>query len=214
MIPVKLAPEPLSFHETVRVPGQEFLRSQGIQNLADKPTGKIDWSNYQFWRICSKDLYDSYQGICCYVGMRINGPLFVNEKSVEHFIPKSIQPFLAYEWSNYRLACRKANSDRGTKPVIDPFTVCPNEFRLNLLNGELYPDPSLSDKRRLQVLETINNIGLNQNFWSRLRLQYYNYYLNNLKGTSIIELQEFLEKNAPIVLAELKRPVRKIIISD
>ena len=111
--------------------------------------------------------------------MRINNSSNRFEShSVEHFIPKSINPWLAYEWDNYRLACRKANSDRDKKPVIDPFLVGPDDFRLDLFTQKLFPNPILSKQKQQEVKDTIDNIDLNCDYWVKNRQNYYCEYLN------------------------------------
>ena len=105
MIPVKPAPEPSTFKKKVREPGRDFLKNLGITKQGDI-ADNIPWDKARFWAKCSKELDSAYNYICCYVGMRINNSSNRFEShSVEHFIPKSINPWLAYEWDNYRLAC-------------------------------------------------------------------------------------------------------------
>lgn len=147
MIPVKPAPEPSKFNKKVREPGRDFLKNLGITKQGDV-ADNIPWDKARFWAKCYKELDSAYNYICCYVGMRINNSSNRFEShSVERFIPKSINPWLAYEWDNYRLACRKANSDRDKKPVIDPFLVGPDDFRLDLFTQKLFPNPILSKQK-------------------------------------------------------------------
>lgn len=178
MIPVKPAPEPSTFNKKVREPGRDFLKNLGITKQGDV-ADNIPWDKARFWAKCSKELDSAYNYICCYVGMRINNSSNRFEShSVEHFIPKSINPWLAYEWDNYRLACRKANSDRDKKPVIDPFLVGPDDFRLDLFTQKLFPNPILSKQKQQEVKDTIDNIDLNCDYWVKNRQNYYCEYLN------------------------------------
>lgn len=50
---------------------------------------------------------------CCYCERKIEASL-----AVEHVQPKSINPALALEWSNFLLGCTNCNSTKGDEPVI------------------------------------------------------------------------------------------------
>lgn len=194
MIPVKPAPEPSTFNKKVREPGRDFLKNLGITKQGDV-ADNIPWDKARFWAKCYKELDSAYNYICCYVGMRINNSSNRFEShSVEHFIPKSINPWLAYEWDNYRLACRKANSDRDKKPVIDPFLVGPDDFRLDLFTQKLFPNPILSKQKQQEVKDTIDNIDLNCDYWVKNRQ---NYYCEYLKMESEEEGRKYLQKKTP-----------------
>lgn len=213
MIPVKPAPEPELFDEEVRRPGQAFLKQLGVSKNIPSQI-QIPWSRGRFWSKCADSLEKSYNHICCYVAIKINGSNSHEKRSVEHFIPKSISPWLAYEWSNLRLACRKANSNRGTKPVIDPFLVKPDDFRLDLFTFELFPNPELAVERQNQIRETIYNIDLNNDYWKKIMQKYYLQHIENIKLMDSNASNKFLFDNAPIVLAEVQRLPKKIIVED
>ena len=208
---LKPAPEPSTFNKKVREPGRDFLKNLGITKQGDV-ADNIPWDKARFWAKCYKELDSAYNYICCYVGMRINNSSNRFEShSVEHFIPKSINPWLAYEWDNYRLACRKANSDRDKKPVIDPFLVGPDDFRLDLFTQKLFPNPILSKQKQQEVKDTIDNIDLNCDYWVK---NGQNYYCEYLKMESEEEGRKYLQKNAPILLAELLRPSQKTTVVE
>lgn len=128
-----------------------------------------------------------------------------DSSSVEHFIPKSTLPALAYEWSNYRLASRKVNKFRDKKDILDPFKVENGWFRLEVAGGDLYANPDLPDLLKEQVEKTILNLGLNEDWCIRRRQQYYNVY-NTLceQGHSTEKITQYLSENAPILLVELR----------
>lgn len=202
MINVQRQPEPADFDEKVRKPGLKYLK------LAGK-TGKIDWKSPKatVWRNCRNELYAAYKGLCCYVAMHIS-PSTVNKNdlysaSVEHFIPKSQRPELAYEWSNYRLASRKANSDRQTKSVLDPFLVKNDWFELELFSGEVNPNPTLPKNLLSKVINTINNLNLNDYHWKKLRVKYFANYNLAIKNANteeeVLIAQKYLKEFAPIV---------------
>ena len=213
MIPIKPAPEPKSFDKNVRQPGLQFLNELGISKPYDGRV-RIPWKDGRFWRECIDLLEDSYHHTCCYVGMRINNSNSDKHRSVEHFIPKSLDPWLAYEWSNYRLSCRKANTDRGSKTVLDPFLVDPNDFRLDLFSFELFPNPDLPLNKQSEVQATIDNIDLNNSYWKTNRQKYYIEYIKTQKISQNTLGEQFLLHYAPIVLAEINRNVSIIKIMD
>ena len=97
MIRVQEKPEPEVFHATVRVKGQRYFLSKGIDPQNPLPEGvKLN----PYWRDCLDDLYYAYDGVCAYLAIyfeRVTGTA-----TVDHFIAKSSNPALAYEWSNYR----------------------------------------------------------------------------------------------------------------
>jgi len=53
-------------------------------------------------------MYEAYDGVCAYTGMRMHRVL--SDPTIDHFVPKSKRPDLAYEWTNYRLALAKVDS--------------------------------------------------------------------------------------------------------
>src|SRR5260370_26159447 len=124
MIPVRPYPEPDIFDELVRIPGNSFLR----QLSGSKPTTK-QWSHQNHWKHILPQLCNYYHRICSYYAHWIpSGACFAN---VDHYIPKSVKPELAYEWSNYRLACPQANTwKKEYLDVLDPFVIKDDWFIL------------------------------------------------------------------------------------
>lgn len=116
MIPVAPQPEPQGFDSGVRQRGKSFLAAN---------PGATKLPNY--WKNTATDLYTAYKGICASTCM-----YFVAPGSVDHFVPKSRRPDLAYEWSNYRLALPQVNSYKGDSvDVLDPFVVPEGWFILD-----------------------------------------------------------------------------------
>ena len=92
----------------------------------------------------------------------------------------------------------------------------------NLANGItrsgafcLLPTPNycLTDPKQKQqeVKDTIDNIDLNCDYWVKNRQ---NYYCEYLKMESEEEGRKYLQKNAPILLAELLRPSQKTTVVE
>lgn len=92
MIPLQLMPEPQNFDLNVRQKGALFL------NKVPNPNYK-DFVGKDYWRKAAKELYSSYRSICAYSCIYLP----TSPGVVDHFLPKTKYPQLAYEWSNYNL---------------------------------------------------------------------------------------------------------------
>ncbi|PMS25284.1 hypothetical protein C0Z19_10045 [Trinickia soli] len=78
-------------------------------------------------------------------------------------MPKTKDPSLAYEWSNFRLCRAKLNHRKGEHDdVLDPYVLAEGWFRFNFTTFELYPDPDLSDDDKKKVNATIVRFELNE----------------------------------------------------
>ena len=98
MIPVTLKTEPADFNARVRIPGQKFLEKY------PNPT-KEDWTKRKgnkIYQRASKPLWEKYNKICAYSAEWLPS----SDKSIDHFIPKSVDTNQAFEWNNYRLCLR------------------------------------------------------------------------------------------------------------
>lgn len=195
MIPVAEQPEPKDFDAKVRSKGLAHLESKGI--ALDKPLPpKADIQPY--WRACLTELHQAYEGVCAYLGVHFERVM--GGASVDHFIAKSANAGLAYEWSNYRLACSTMNSrKRDYDDVLDPFYLAPGLFRLQLSTGHIYPNPQLEARALRVVEETIERLGLDDPQCRRLRSNWYQEYLeHNLPS-------DYLRKKSPFVWQEAER---------
>lgn len=195
MIPVAEQPEPKDFDAKVRSKGLAHLKSKGI--ALDKPLPpKADIQPY--WRACLAELHQAYEGVCAYLGVHFERVM--GGASVDHFIAKSANAGLAYEWHNYRLACSTMNSrKRDYDDVLDPFYLAPGLFRLQLSTGHIYPNPQLEARALRVVEETIERLGLDDPQCRRLRANWYQEYLeHNLPS-------DYLRKKSPFVWQEAER---------
>ena len=95
------------------------------------------------------------------------------ESSVDHFVPKTVNPALAYEWSNYRLSSLKLNSYKGDHTdVLDPFYILRDWFVLNFTNFLVEPNAELDARIEVDVRRTIDVLRLNRdNALVNLRLR-------------------------------------------
>ena len=191
LIPIQPQPEPAAFSQKVRDPGNAFLRD------VPQPTTR-EWKNRAYWQRVLPDLYQIYAGICAYSAQWI--PLTTSNPTVDHFIPKSAKPQLAYEWSNYRLASLKFNQRKGThQDVLDPFTLEPDWFILDFPSLYVKPNPILSSSSTKQVIATINRLKLNKESDTESRLRWIRDFCDEHIDFN------FLKRNAPFIAYELQR---------
>lgn len=187
MIPIAAQPEPAHFNKSVRSKGLKYLAKQGFPLNQPLPA-KVDILPY--WRACLTDLHNSYAGICAYLGVYFERVMGAG--SVDHFISKSTDAGLAYEWSNYRLACSTMNSrKREYSDVLDPFYLAPDLFRLQLSTGHIYPNPGLAAAPMRLVEQTIERLGLDDPQCRDLRASWYQDYLEHGLPS------DYLKRNLP-----------------
>lgn len=151
------------------------------------------------WRgDCLTALHRAYGGVCAYLCVfveRCTGGM-----SVDHFVAKSALAGLAYEWSNYRLACTTINSrKRDFDDVLDPFELEPNGFHLELTTGRIFPNPGLESAPMARVVQTIERLGLDDPLCREMRVRWFDEYLNCPLP------QEYLRQKSPLVWIEAKR---------
>lgn len=195
MIPVQAKPEPAAFDTEVRQKGLAHLAAKGFSlNQPLPPKADIE----PLWRACLTDLHQAYAGVCAYLGVYFERVM--GGGSVDHFIAKSGFAGLAYEWSNYRLACSTMNSrKREYSDVLDPFVLAPDLFRLQLSTGHIYPNPALNAAPMRIVEETIERLGLDDPQCKDLRARWYQDYLEHHLPSV------YLQRKAPFVWAEANR---------
>ncbi len=153
MIFVREQPEPMNFSATVRTPGETFL------NINQNPTNK-DFKNHRYWSACLGDLFTAYNGICAYSAQWI--PPQITRGSVDHYIPKSDNKELAYEWSNYRLCTERMNNNKDSYlDVMDPFKIQNGWFTINFATFFVEPEARLPDYLKAAVDTTITRLRLN-----------------------------------------------------
>lgn len=153
MIPVTPKPEPDAFDVNVRQIGNAFLAT------CSSPAND-EWKKHRYWRNASDDLYRLYGGICAYTGEWFSRTSA--SPSVDHFIPKSVSPNLAYEWSNYRLTTQKANNNKGDAlGIADPFSIASGWFVLDLPSCLIKVGEGLSSADSAMVDRTIHTLKLN-----------------------------------------------------
>ncbi|MCA9684756.1 MAG: hypothetical protein KC457_21405, partial [Myxococcales bacterium] len=140
-----LQPEPPDFDAKVRKLGAKALAKLERAEINEPPP---------LWRPFIPALRRAYADICAYTCVRI--PLVVGSAGVDHLLPKSRRPELAYEWSNYRLACGKMNARKNDlESVLDPFEIEDGWFALEFFGHQVRPAKGLHEPARGRVVETI-----------------------------------------------------------
>ena len=191
MIPIKPQPEPDDFDEKVRKEGKYFLSK--VPNPKTK-----DWKNRDYWRRSLRDLYDACNHICAYSAQWI--PYDTGSPAVDHFIPKTVKPELAYEWDNFRLICSKINTNKGIKKeIIDPFFLPADSFILDFPSMLIKPNSNLLEPLKERVVYTIKELKLNEETWELGRSDKLIDYCNQVYPF------DYLKRRYPFIAYELER---------
>lgn len=195
MIPVVPQPEPEEFDKTVRQKGMRWLRKHNIDLTAPLPS-KTKLPDY--WRDCLDELHTRYGGVCAWLAVFFEPSM--GGGAVEHFLPKSLRPDRAYEWSNYRFACSRINSCKGTRTdILDPFEVGEDWFYLTCETGHIYPNPSLDEETRLKIQNTIDRLKLDAYEHKKMRARHFQDFCTG-QVTAV-----YLKRKSPFVWKEAKR---------
>lgn len=153
MIRVEEQVEPVTFAGNVRQPGDLFLAA------TPNPTSKA-WKQHDYWRRAALDLYRAYDGVCAYTCHRIE--LDTGWPTVEHFVPKTADPRLAYDWRNFRLVCGRMNGRKGKhRDVLDPFRLDNGVFFIDFPSLQVHPATGLPGPVEAQAWSTIHRLQLN-----------------------------------------------------
>ncbi|MDE0103529.1 MAG: hypothetical protein OXN89_14225 [Bryobacterales bacterium] len=120
--------------------------------------------------------------------------------SVDHFLPKSKHPSLAYEWSNYRLARPKLNNNKAdSEAVLDPFQVRDGWFVLDCPSCLIRPGNNAVGTTRLDVVSTIRILKLNSNELADERCRWLADFAMNLISF------DYLRREYPFLAFEVDR---------
>ena len=148
MIRVLPKPEYAAFNADVRIPGMRFLQTNPSPSSRNFPN---------YWNRAKRELRQAYE-CCAYTSRMVRG----DDVSVDHFLPKTKYPQLAYEWDNYRLARPKLNRNKAdSEDVVDPFHVRNGWFFLECPTCFIHPGDNLSGTTRDEVTTTIGVLKLN-----------------------------------------------------
>lgn len=181
MLRVEVVDEPPTFDRDVRQKGLSWMKDQGIDLNGELPEGvKLR----PFWRACVDELREVFDRRCCYSGHYMRKSEVV---PVEHAVPKSLRPDLAYEWSNYRYASQRINGRKGTKIVLDPacFPADREVYHLDFVTGAIFPNPALmADLPTLYRMaeKTVEDLELDDGLYRDERMEVWNMYLSSSRG--------------------------------
>ncbi len=140
----------------------------------------------------------AYGQMCAYCAIWI--PYSTGNHSVDHFVSKSVQPDLAYDWSNYRYVSARFNSRKGTRAILDPFRLLEPAFVIDFSSLLLKANPALTADQQRLALDTIEILKLNSDDDLVTERQSW----TDAYRTGRITF-EFLESKAPFIAYELQR---------
>lgn len=197
MIPVTRQKEPPDFDVEVRKKGHNWLTANGIAHGGPPPKA-CDLEPY--WRHSNKQLWELYGGQCAYLSIYFEW--VTGASSTDHFVAKSANAGDAYEWNNYRLSCMGANRNKSKyDDVLDPIGLAPETFILNLVSGEIKPNPKVNTtpSAMKNAMDTISRLDLDSEDNNRMRQRRYAAYVKK-------EVSEaHLKKESPFIWYEASR---------
>ncbi len=145
----------LTIQVQVRVPGQQFLQRNAHRTLHGNDFKR-------FWKHCLEELRTAYDGICAYTASHIEIDSGHAIGTVDHYLPKTKAPNLAYEWSNYRFCNPKVNENKAnSEDVLDPFHIQNGWFVIDFTTFNVNPADTLPSDLKDAVQQTIDQLKLN-----------------------------------------------------
>jgi len=186
MIKAEMSPPPLNYESEVNRPGKAFLRNN------PNPT-KRDWKSHRYWSKIHDYLYSEHNGICLYCASwtpRKKQPNTLDNTSIDHFIPKTSDAQLAYEWSNFRLCRSRLNNYKSDfQDVLDPCSVSNDWFHLDFTSFLIKPSPHVADiSLKQNIVDTISRLHLNtDNDYVTERIQVIKEYSSDNLNLNILQ---------------------------
>ena len=151
MIKVASRPEYASFDRDVRRPGAAFLAT------TPRPNNR-QFRKHEYWSRSRTHLTNAYGRICAYTSFYLP-----TGATVDHFIPKSLCPLLAYEWDNFRLCMDRVNNwKKNSLVAVDPFYMDSNWVILALPECVVKVAPQVPAIVRSRLRQTIELLRLNK----------------------------------------------------
>lgn len=112
--------------DRIRIPGNWQQRADKATEDVANGTKRISQCN-TVWSSLKAIFSSISHGKCWYCESREDR----SDKDVDHFRPKSIYPWLAFDWKNYRIACILCNRRRGNENIEGGTGGKADEFPLN-----------------------------------------------------------------------------------
>jgi uncharacterized protein (TIGR02646 family) len=117
-------------------------------------------------------------------------PLHVTHGDVEHIVPKSIHPELAYEWENLTLACDSCNTQKSNREgFVDPYSDDP-QLEFGFQGPMIFSRPGQNRAERTVARLRLNRIDLFERRGEKLETLLKQLY--RLKETVDVQQREFL----------------------
>ncbi|MEP7125266.1 MAG: hypothetical protein ABJE95_30325 [Byssovorax sp.] len=183
MIPVAPVPEPASFDETARRPGNAWVAEHpGARRPRD------------YWSRFRGILADGFANRCGYSAM--HEPV----GTVDHFRSIATDPQLTYEWTNYRFASPWLNSSKGSSEVLDPYEVGEGWFEVLLPSLQLVLTEKIPAEIRGRAEATLRRLPIEHD--ERILKQRRRWYQHYLDGKLSFE---GLSDNAPLIAAAVRK---------
>lgn len=162
MIHVAKAPEPSDFDKKVRQPGNKWLSEHPESNGSDANP---------YWSKCKDDMIRLYGPFCVYTTLR----KWSRELSVDHFVPKTADKSLIYEWDNYRLCSLAVNLIKNNlqqDKILDPFTLPERAYVLKLPSCRIEVNKSVLIGENYNKADyTLNRLRINDTDLCEVRKQ-------------------------------------------
>jgi len=159
MIRIAAVPPAPNYEFSVRHPGSQFLA------LSPSPSS-AQFRQHNYWSRIHQYLYDSYSGICSYCASWIPRATHLasdHHSSVDHFLPKSHYPELAYQWTNFRISRKDINENKGDDcEIVDQFYIENGWFELDFLSCRIKASPQAHPILRQRIQHTIQILQLNE----------------------------------------------------
>ena len=218
MIRIVLAAEPPSFDDRVRERGKDAItrllgkpvKGKGGRKPKKTYAREEDIPSEKFpalWiqpreadgKSTLDDMMDIYGQQCAYLAMHVEKA--TGSPTVDHFIPKSTNWRLVYEWSNYRLSAACVNAAKGVLDVVDPFKVQAGWFELNFATFHVQRGRGAPNTQHTKIDNILPLLNLRE-CWQQREEYVMRYQLG--PGNKGIDLA-YLEHRAPFIASELRR---------
>ena len=185
MIPVAPVPEPASFDEAARKPGNAWLAQHpGMRRPRD------------YWSRFRGILADGFANRCGYSAM--HEPV----GTVDHYRSYTTDPHLTYEWTNHRFASQWLNSSKGSGEVLDPYEIGEGWFEILLPSLQLVPTDKIPLEVRTRAEATFRRLPLGHD--ERIVKQRRRWYQQYQDGKLSLE---GLSDNAPLIAAAVRKQI-------
>jgi uncharacterized protein (TIGR02646 family) len=164
------------------------------ERYSTNPESQFAWGRYRkqnMGALIIEALIPMTQSHCsfCDINKVIKGGI---RPTIEHFVPKTLKPLLAYVWKNLFLCCdqcQEYKNDLYHKALIKPDMASykfDEYFIIDFATGELHPNPTFP-QNVMAAQQTILLYGLNKDSRPQLRLDEVTAYDNTVPAAQILD---------------------------